>query len=303
MMPLHYILKNALFEVEATARRFILAQFDTWKENREELVKWIESMERNNSLNFRPIINPQDDHSNENYRQSITQSLTSDQVEKSQVGSNQSPHSLDQYPLLDLPLKRVIPYGWDSQHYPDGGETADPNLALSVALNAVWVGNTSSTSQLVHTNSISRDLPLNERSHQEAVRQLIPNQDMEETTKNDSNTTNCMAKSSSNIHVALDSLIPGSIVSRFSGIDLIQEAENYQNHRVTNDGDSPFTSMTFEPGSSTCTPTRITARHDNGVGRNPDNAISRNQFRQSSLSDNREGNSELGEWRASHTPP
>ncbi|KAL2631240.1 hypothetical protein R1flu_015926 [Riccia fluitans] len=171
-MPLHFILKNALLEVEATARRFFPAQLDTWKENRDELLKWIKSIERNNSLSFQPIISMQDSHLNENGSQTITQTSVSDQDAECQVCSDQGPHSLGRHPLLASTTERVMPYYGDYQHSPDSGEPANPSLALSVR-----VGNTSSTSQLVHPNSNSGDLPLNERLYQEDAWQLIPNQE------------------------------------------------------------------------------------------------------------------------------
>ncbi|KAL2649509.1 hypothetical protein R1flu_017637 [Riccia fluitans] len=77
-MPLRNILKRALLEIEAAAHRFNPVQFVTWKENRDELLKWIDSTVRSNSQLSLSVINLQELHSNKNRRQVNTQAYATD---------------------------------------------------------------------------------------------------------------------------------------------------------------------------------------------------------------------------------
>ncbi|KAL2653740.1 hypothetical protein R1flu_021868 [Riccia fluitans] len=170
-MPLHFILKNALLEVEAIARRFFLAQLDTWKENRDALLKWIKSTERNNSLSFQLIISMQDSHFNKNGSQTILKLWSPTKTRNAKYAPTKARTLWDDTLSLHRPRKGPCPTAVIISTLWTAGSPLIP------ALLSVRVGNTSSTSQLVHSNSNSGDLPLNESSYQEHAQQLIPNQE------------------------------------------------------------------------------------------------------------------------------
>ncbi|KAL2610861.1 hypothetical protein R1flu_022553 [Riccia fluitans] len=240
-MPLHYILKNALLEVEAVARRLNPMQFATWKENRDELLKWIKSTERSNSQISLSTISLQEVDLNGNCRQETTLAFASDQ------GSN---------------------------------------------------------SQTVHPTANSGELPLNETSYQEDFRELVPNHDREESTRNEENKVGFPTDGRiSGVLVASDrqnhALVLESIASTILGLDLNWEEVNIQNQQDISDGDNPPVSTALDQRRRACLPTWIAVRHEDHTS-----AELRNPIRQISFPGGSDSNSDLlGERRASHRPP
>ncbi|KAL2608164.1 hypothetical protein R1flu_026737 [Riccia fluitans] len=167
-MPLCYILKNALLELEAVARCLSPVQFATWRENRDELLKWIGSTERSNSQISLSIISLQGLHLNGNCRQETTQAYASAQYEEShsevvEICSDQGPHSSEQQPPLSMSSEGTAPAYFASPHPHDDRAIDDPRLAISAALHPSMVGNTCSNPQTGHPTAISGEFLLNER--------------------------------------------------------------------------------------------------------------------------------------------
>ncbi|KAL2621331.1 hypothetical protein R1flu_001536 [Riccia fluitans] len=306
-MPLHHILKNALLEVKAVARCLNPMQFETWKENRDELLRWIGSTERTNYLVSHLIISSQQGHLHGICTQATTQEFASNQGERSHfevmdIFSDQGPLFSDRQTPIGSPSERSAHVYFASLHLPDNGENDGPRLTLSAALHTLVVENTGSNSLTVYHTANSGELCHNEKSYHEDFRQLVPNYDKEKSIRNDGNKVSFTSeRRRSDVPMTSDQINPAlvleSINTMILGLDLTWEEVIILNQQSINDTDNTPISTAPDLCRLAYRPTWNEARQENTTS-----ASIRIPIRQDSLPGGRECNSDLGEWRASHRP-